>query len=77
MSTVQGDTRPEGHAHSMRTHPDAKTAEERGAGMFWEARWRRVPTVGTAAATRRTCATPALEPGRLQRSGLLGDGVAF
>jgi hypothetical protein len=63
------DGRQEGHALWMRTHPDAKTAEERGAGMFWEAPWRRVPTVGPAAATRRTCATPALGPRRLWWSG--------
>jgi hypothetical protein len=31
--------------------------------MFWEARWRRVPTVGLAAATRRSYATPALGHG--------------
>jgi hypothetical protein len=53
----------------MRTHPDAKTDEERGAGMFWEARWRRVPTVGTAAATRSSYATPALWPWRVRWSG--------
>jgi len=53
----------------MRTHPDAKTDEERGAGMFWEARWRRVPTVGTAAATRSSYDTPALRTWRVRRSG--------
>lgn len=53
----------------MRTHPDAKTDEERGAGMFWEARWRRVPTVGTTAATRSSYATPALWPWRVSWSG--------
>jgi len=53
----------------MRTHPDAKTDEERGAGMFWEARWRRVPTVGNTAATRSSYATPALWPWRVRWSG--------
>jgi hypothetical protein len=37
--------------------------------MFWEALWRRVPTVGPAAATRRTYATPARQPRRMQWSG--------